>query len=184
VALIGKALLGGLLLFVLLIAAIVAFDALGISQGVQAILFVVLIVGSVIAFGTWSQNRIRRTYAQARAALLADHPVAYVCGLETSGSEKHLISSDAQQVVVWSVERGRPAALVRIPRASVRASRRRVQTAMAKKYDGLGLDWPDAPEGRTLRLSLFDDSFWGLVFPLRGARLDAAIAALQRGAAA
>jgi hypothetical protein len=177
-ALIGKALLGGVLGFVAIIALIVIGDAVGLSQGATGAVITVLIVASVVGYGWWSQTRIGRTCRALRAQLLAGHPVAYVCGLEMA-STKSMISSDADELVVWDVERGELVEAVRVPRGSVQVTRQRVQTAMAKKYDGIRVDMPQGP----LRLSLYSDSFWGLVFPMRGADLDVAVAALQRGAA-
>jgi hypothetical protein len=54
---------------------------------------------------------------------------------------------------------------------------------MAKKYDGIHLVWRSSPQGE-LRLSLYNDSFWGLVLPMRGAALDEAVDALGRGTVA
>jgi hypothetical protein len=177
-ALIGKALLWSVLLFVALIALIVIGDAVGLSQGATGAVITVLIVASVIGYGWWSQTRIGRTCRAMRGQLLANHPVAYVCGFEMVPT-KCMISSDADELVVWDVEHGQLVEAVRVPRGSVQVTRQRVQTAMAKKYDGIRVDMPQGP----LRLALYTDSFWGLVFPMRGTELDEAAAALQRGAA-
>jgi hypothetical protein len=62
----------------------------------------------------------------------------------------------------------------------VQVTRGRAQTATAKKYDGLELEWGAGPEAHQLRLTLYDDTFWGLVFSMRGAALDAAVDALRQ----
>ncbi|MEO8690681.1 MAG: hypothetical protein ABI611_20995 [Solirubrobacteraceae bacterium] len=160
---------------------IVLSDAVGLGQGAAGALITALIVAGVIGYGWWSQARTLRTCHALRGQLLAGHPVAYVCGFEMSSS-KSMVSSDADQLVVWDIERGQLVEAMRIPRGSVHVTRDRVQTAAAKKYDGIRLAWSSNPRGQ-LGLALYNVSFWGLVFPMRGAELDAAVDALRRGGA-
>jgi hypothetical protein len=162
-----------------IVALIVLGDATGIGQAGSGALIIFLIIAGVIGYGWWSEARILRTCHALRGQLLARHPVVYVCGFEMSSS-KSMVSSDADQLVVSDIEGGQLVEVTRRPRASVQVTRARVQTALAKKYDGVRIAWGSRPEDQLL-LSLYHESFWGLVFPMRGAELDEAVDALRRG---
>lgn len=164
-----------------IVALIVLSEAAGLSQGVTGIVLTVLIVGGVIGYGCWSEARILATCRALRAQLLASHPVAYACALELASS-KSMFSADAGHLSVWEIEGGELVEIVRVPRASVQVTRGRVRAAAAKQYDGLHLDWSEDSQAHRLRLSLYAVSFWGLLIPMRGAKLDAAVDALRHSA--
>ena len=112
-------------------------------------------------------------------AVLATHPVAYVCVFELASS-KSMVSSGADALVVWEIEDGELVPVMHVPRGLVEVTRDRVQAAAAKKYDGVWIASGANPQDQ-LRLALYNDSFWGLILPMRGADLDQAVDALQRG---
>lgn len=177
---IGKALLGGLVLVVVIVGLIVAGDSLELSQGVTGGVIAVLIVAGVVGYGWLSQARIQRRYHRLLHELLARHRIAYVCGFEGVGSQKGLLSSDDEQLALWQVRDDQLVPLTTLPRGTVQVTRDRVQAAVAKKYDGICVSWGAQPDERA-RFVLYADSFWGLVFPIRGADLDEAVRRLNGG---